>query len=142
MKKLDFNGDWTCRSLKGDLEAYPVRLPHDAMRTERRVPDSLGEGNIGFFEGGDYEYRKVFTMPEEAKGKHLELEFEGVYHDPAITVNGQKVDAPPYGYTDFSIDLDGLLNEDGENEITVIAHNADQPNSRWYSGTPQSIQHR
>ena len=135
MKKLDFNGDWTCRSLKGDLEAYPVRLPHDAMRAERRVPDSLGEGNIGFFEGGDYEYRKVFTMPEEAKGKHLELEFEGMYHDPAITVNGQKVDAPPYGYTDFSIDLDGLLNEDGENEITVIAHNADQPNSRWYSGT-------
>ena len=40
MKKLDFNGDWTCRSLKGDLEAYPVRLPHDAMRAERRVPDS------------------------------------------------------------------------------------------------------
>ena len=135
MKKLDFNGDWTCRSLKGDLEAYPVRLPHDAMRAERRVPDSLGEGNISFFEGGDYEYRKVFTMPEEAKGKHLELEFEGVYHDAEITVNGRKVDAPPYGYTDFSIDLDGLLNEDGENEITVIAHNADQPNSRWYSGT-------
>ena len=135
MKKLDFNGNWTCRPLKGDLEAYRVRLPHDAMRTERRVPDSLGEGNIGFFEGGDYEYRKVFAIPEAAKGKHLELEFEGVYHDPEITVNGRHVDAPPYGYTDFSIDLDGLLQEDGENEITVIAHNADHPNSRWYSGT-------
>ena len=67
MKKLDFNGNWTCRPLKGDLEACPVRLPHDAMRTERRAPDSLGEGNIGFFEGGDYEYRKVFTMPERQK---------------------------------------------------------------------------
>lgn len=135
MKKIDFNSGWTCKPLSRPGEAVPVTLPHDAMRTERRVPDSVGEGNIGWFEGGDYEYRKVFTVPEEARGKHLELQFEGVYHDPEITVNGQRVDAPPYGYTDFSIDLDGLLCEEGENEITVIAHNADQPNSRWYSGT-------
>ena len=135
MKKLDFNTGWTCRPLSREGEALPVILPHDAMRTENRVPDSLGEGNIGYFEGGDYEYRKTFTLPEEARGKHLEMEFEGVYHDPEITVNGRRVDAPPYGYTDFTIDLDGLLHEEEENEIVVIAHNADQPNSRWYSGT-------
>ena len=135
MKKLDFNTGWTCRPLSREGDALPVILPHDAMRTENRVPDSLGEGNIGYFEGGDYEYRKIFTLPEEARGKHLEMEFEGVYHDPEITVNGRQVDAPLYGYTDFSIDLDGLLHEEEENEIVVIAHNADQPNSRWYSGT-------
>lgn len=135
MKKTDFNTGWTCRPLSREGETIPVLLPHDAMRTENRVPDSIGEGNIGWFEGRDYEYRKVFAIPEEARGKHLELQFEGVYHDPEITVNGQKAEAPPYGYTDFSISLDGLVREDGENEIIVTARNADQPNSRWYSGT-------
>ena len=134
MKRIDFNSGWTCRPLSRPGDAVPVTLPHDAMRTENRVPDSIGEGNIGFFEGGDYEYRKVFTFPEEAKGQHLELEFEGVYHDPEITVNGKQVDAPPYGYTNFAINLTDLVQE-GENEISIIAHNDDQPNSRWYSGT-------
>ncbi len=135
MKKLDFNRGWTCRPLAGETEPCSVLLPHDAMRTEPRVPDSLGEGNIGWFAAGDYLYRKVFTLPEELRGCHLELQFEGVYHDPEITVNGRKAEAPPYGYTDFAVGLDGLLLEGAENEITVIARNADQPNSRWYSGT-------
>ncbi len=134
MIRSDFNTGWTVRPLSREGEALPVTLPHDAMRTERRVPDSAGEGNIGFFEGGDYEYRKVFTVEEADRGGHLEIEFEGVYHDPEITVNGQRVPAPPYGYTDFAVSLDGLLRE-GENEILVTARNADQPNSRWYSGT-------
>ena len=135
MKKLDFNTGWLCRPLSREGEALPVTLPHDAMRTENRTPDSVGEGNIGWFAGGDYEYRKVFSIPPEYRNCHLEMQFEGVYHDPEITVNGQRVDAPPYGYTDFSIDLDGLLLPEEENEIIVVAHNADQPNSRWYSGT-------
>ena len=135
MKKYDFNKEWTCKPLSTSGEARPVTLPHDAMRTEERTVQSLGEGNIAWFPGGDYEYRKVFSLPQEALGKHVELEFEGVYHDPDITINGRKVEAPPYGYTNFSIDLDGLIREDAENEIIVIAHNADQPNSRWYSGS-------
>ena len=68
MKKWDFNSGWTCRPLSRPGDAVPVTLPHDAMRTEKRIPDSIGEGNIGFFEGGDYVYRKVFALPEEAKG--------------------------------------------------------------------------
>ncbi len=134
MIRIDFNTGWTVRPLSRAGEAVPVTLPHDAMRTEARVPDSVGEGNIGWFEGGDYEYRKVFDLPAGIGEKHLEMEFEGVYHDPEITVNGQRIAVPPYGYTDFSVDLDGVAGE-GKNEIVVVAHNADQPNSRWYSGT-------
>ena len=44
MKKWDFNSGWTCRSLSRPGDAVPVTLPHDAMRTENRVPDSIGEG--------------------------------------------------------------------------------------------------
>ena len=49
-------------------------------------------------------------------------------------MNGQKALYRPYGYTNFYVELNEFL-IDGENEIRVIARNADQPNSRWYSGT-------
>ena len=134
MKRLDFNTGWICRPLSRPGEAVPVTLPHDAMRTEQRIPSSLGESNIGYFEGGDYEYKKSFSLPEELAGKHLVLEFESVYHNAEVWINGEKAAFRPYGYTNFYVELDSLL-KDGENEICVIARNADQPNSRWYSGT-------
>ncbi|MBR0162088.1 MAG: DUF4982 domain-containing protein [Oscillospiraceae bacterium] len=134
MKKYDFNRGWTCRPLSREGEKLPVTLPHDAMRTEARTDKSHGEGNIAWFEGGDYEYRKVFTLPEELKDKHLILEFESVYHNAEVWLNGEKAAYRPYGYTNFYVELNGFL-QDGENEIRVIARNADQPNSRWYPGT-------
>ena len=70
MKRYDFNTGWTCRPLSREGEAVPVTLPHDAMRTEQRVSTSLGEGNIGWFEGGDYEYRKVFSIPDDLRRKN------------------------------------------------------------------------
>ncbi len=134
MKKLDFNQDWTCRPLSREGGPVPVTLPHDAMRTEARVPTSLGEGNIGWFEGGDYEYVKRFTLQDGLREKKLLLEFESVYHNAQVWLNGEQCADRPYGYTNFYVDLTGRIRE-GENEIRVIAHNADQPNSRWYSGT-------
>ena len=134
MKKLDFNHDWTVRPLSRAGEACPVTLPHDAMITEPRTADSMGEGNIGWFTGGDYEYKKKFTIPDELKDRKLILEFESVYKNAEVTINGKKAKTRPYGYTQFYIPLNEFL-VDGENEITVIAHNSDQPNSRWYSGT-------
>ena len=134
MKKLGFNRDWTCRALKDGAKPIPVTLPHDAMRTEARVNTSLGEANIGWFEGGDYEYIKVFTLPEELVGETLILEFESVYHNAEVYLNGEKLTYRPYGYTNFYVDLTSKVKDD-ENELRVIARNADQPNSRWYSGT-------
>ena len=134
MKRCDFNTGWTCRPLSREGDAVPVTLPHDAMRTERRVETSLGEGNIGWFEGGDYEYKKLFSVPSDLQGQTLILEFESVYHNAEVFLNGNKLAFRPYGYTNFYVDVTSHL-KDGENELTVIARNADQPNSRWYSGT-------
>ena len=50
-----------------------------------------------------------------------------------VYVNGQKAMYRPNGYTCFHGDITSLLHP-GENEIRVLARNADQPNSRWYSG--------
>ena len=134
MRRLDFNHGWICRPLSRGGEAAAVTLPHDAMRTEARVRTSLGEANIGYFEGGDYEYIKRFSVPAELSGKTLVLEFEGVYRNAEVWINGEKAAYRPYGYTNFYVELAPFL-RDGENELRVIARNADQPNSRWYSGT-------
>lgn len=135
MQKIDFNRDWICKCLTREEEAFPVTLPHDAMIGEPRTEQSCGEGNIGWFIGGDYEYRKQFTVPEEYVDKTVLLEFESVYHNAEVYLNGKKAAFRPYGYTNFYVDTRGFLKYGKQNEIRVIAHNADQPNSRWYSGT-------
>ena len=136
MKKLDFNHGWTCQCLTRDEGApYPVTLPHDAMRTEWRIPESTGENNIGWYQGGDYIYTRTFVPPEAYRGKKHLLEFEGVYHNAEVSLNGEKLAFRPYGYTNFYVDLTGKLKIGAENTLQVIARNTDQPNSRWYPGT-------
>ncbi|MGO4945604.1 glycoside hydrolase family 2 TIM barrel-domain containing protein [Blautia sp. Sow4_E7] len=135
MQKIDFNKDWICRCLTRDEAAYPVTLPHDAMLSEPRTQESTGEGNIGWYIGGDYEYTKNFFVPETYKDKKVLIEFEGIYHNGEVYINGKKAAYRPYGYTNFYVDTEGFFQCGKENEIKVIAHNADQPNSRWYPGT-------
>lgn len=135
MRKIDFNKDWMCRCLTRAGEPYPVTLPHDAMRTEPRTEESCGEGNIGWYLGGDYEYTKRFFVPDDYQGKTVIFEFESVYHNAEVYLNGKKAAFRPYGYTNFYVDTKRFLEYGQENEIRVIARNSDQPNSRWYSGT-------
>ena len=135
MQKIDFNKDWLCRCLTRDEEAYPVTLPHDAMLSEPRTQESTGEGNTGWYIGGDYEYTRNFFVPEEYKGKKVLIEFEGIYHNGEVKKKKKKAAYRPYGYTNFYVDTEGFFQYGKENEIKVIARNADQPNSRWYSGT-------
>ena len=135
MKKLLFNENWTVNCLTRETEPKIVTVPHDAMIDEPRTPDSAGEGNIGWYIGGDYEYTKKFTAPEEWKDQKALLEFEGVYHNAEVYLNGEKAAFRPYGYTNFYVNMSPFLKYGEKNEVKVIARNADQPNSRWYSGT-------
>ncbi len=73
MKKTDFNRGWTCRCLTRPDEQIPVTLPHAAMRAEPRANDSAGEGNIGWYIGGDYEYTKRFHAPAQWRGQSVLL---------------------------------------------------------------------
>ena len=134
MKALNFNTGWTWRRLTEDGPGTPVTLPHDAMLGETRSETSAGGINTGWYEGHDYIYSKNFHVPAEWKDRALVLEFEGVYHNAEVWVNGVKRMFRPYGYTNFYLDFSGLLNYGAENRLEVIARNADQPNSRWYSG--------
>lgn len=133
MKATSLLTGWTCRHLGDTAPGKPVTLPHDAMLAEPRTALSAGGTNTGWYEGYDYEYRRTLTVPEnELADTHI-LEFEGVYHNAEVWLNGQKAAFRPYGYTNFYVDCAPYLHA-GENELRVIARNTDQPNSRWYSG--------
>ncbi|OZG60636.1 glycosyl hydrolase family 2 [Bifidobacterium myosotis] len=135
MHAIEFNHDWSYRHLDAADEPFtPVTLPHDAMIGEQRSPLAASGLNSGWFEGRDYEYVRHYTPDAALAGRTMILEFEGVYHNAEVWINGEKVAFRPYGYTNFTVDVTGRLTVGQDNEIRVIARNADQPNSRWYSG--------
>lgn len=134
MKRMEFNSGWRYRRQGREESWKDVTIPHDAMLGEKRTQDSAGGINTGWFEGYDYVYEKEFEVPEELKEKCVSFEFEGVYHNAEVYLNGQKAAYRPYGYSNFYVEADDFLKYGEANTIRVIAHNADQPNSRWYSG--------
>lgn len=135
MKKTDFTKDWYYRRWDEAAPGKPISLPHDAMCAERRTLSSRGRHNIGWFESFDYVYTKHFSIAEQEKEKTVILEFEGIYHNAEIYVNGKRAAFRAYGYTDFYVDITPYLEIGRDNELKVIARNADQPNSRWYTGS-------
>ncbi|MBQ6362433.1 MAG: DUF4982 domain-containing protein [Lachnospiraceae bacterium] len=125
MKKISFNSGWSCNG-------QAVTLPHDAQITEKRSAEASNGGH-GYFPGGVYTYEKVFMAPAEWEGKAIILEFEGVYKNAAVSLNGKQLTFRPYGYTNFFVELEDLKTG-AENTLTVVADNSKLPNSRWYSG--------
>ena len=131
MKRTSFCTGW--EFARGDGEFEPVVIPHDAMLGERRGPDAPAGSASGYYYGGVYHYWKDFELTASQASGALFLEFEGVYRDARIHVNGAAVEAPPYGFIPFFVDLTGLVRK-GRNTIEVDARNDEQPDCRWYSG--------
>lgn len=137
MRAIAFNDGWSFRRIHNDPSMHedvftPVSIPHDAMLTEPRTVDAPSGANSGWFEGSDYEYVTHFAPGPDVDGKTVLIEFEGVYRDAEVWLNGTRLASRPYGYTNFTVELTDRLKE--ENEIRVIARNSSQPNSRWYTG--------
>ena len=136
MRRTPFNDGWTFRpkvdrfaELSGaGAEWEPVTLPHDAVIGTDRSPDA-GPAT-GYFPGGAWEYRRTLERGAEDAVTTM-LEFEGVYRDAVVTVNGSVAGHRPSGYSGFVVPLDHLLTV-GENEVKVEA--TAHADSRWYSG--------
>ena len=139
MRRQLWNDGWSFRprpnlllELTGQSGPWlDVVVPHDAMVTEER---SATEGTAGtaFHRGGTYEYRKTLPVPDDLRGKRVMLQFDGVYRDGTVFVNGQFAAHRPYGYSQFTVDLVPHLRFGSDNEIHVVARANDD--SRWYSG--------
>lgn len=142
--RLDFNSGWifwkdgenTAKRPYGKNFADAkenVKLPHDAMLKETRDKEAAAGSASGFFPGGVYFYEKEFEVPVSWLAMHLTLEFEGVYKNAEVFVNGEKIYQGAYGYIPFFVCLNDHIRE-GKNTLLVKADNCRQPDSRWYSG--------
>lgn len=112
-----------------------IHLPHDAMIYEKRTLDSKNKHQTGFYPGDVYTYTKNFEALKEWADREVVFEFEGVYMNSKVYINGDYAGGHPYGYTNFYIYANDFLKYGERNEIKVIANNSAEENSRWYSGS-------
>ncbi len=139
MIRTPFLDGWTVAPKLGAFEradqaaaARPVTLPHDALRDLIRSPDSDQGVQTGYHPGGVFEYAKEFLAPADWRDRTVLVEFEGVYRDAVIRVNGDFAGHHPGGYSAFEVALDGHLRFGEINRLTVEARA--HKDSRWYTG--------
>jgi beta-galactosidase len=113
-----------------------LNLPHDwAIEGEfsEKNPATAGGGALP---GGIGWYRKTFSIKELNKGKLAYIDFDGVYRNSEVWINGHYLGKRPYGYSSFRYELTPYLNYGNKNNIIAVkVDNSQQPNSRWYSGS-------
>jgi len=110
-------------------------LPHDwSIEGEFSEQNPAGVGG-GALPGGVGWYRKTFAVPAADSGKVMFVEFDGVYRNSEVWINGQSLGKRPYGYSSFRYELTPQLRYRVRNVIAVRVDNSQQPNSRWYSGS-------
>jgi len=140
MEKQSFDAGWEYTDiartfLNPFIQWQPVHLPHDHSISRPRRQDNPTGASGGYAWSGVVTYRKKFQAPRAWETKSVRVEFEGVYMNADVSINGNVVLLHPYGYTSFVVDIQPYLKYGEENELIVVANNSPQPNSRWYSGT-------
>jgi len=114
-RSLDLPHDWS------------IELPFDSS-------SPAGAGG-GYLDGGIGWYRKTFTLDASAGGKRILIDFDGVYMNSQVWINGTSLGTRPYGYSTFEYDLTPYVKVDGSANVLAVKVNNNQPNSRFYSGS-------
>ena len=111
-------------------------LPHDwSIEGTFNKDNPAGVGG-GALPGGIGWYRKTFMLPVVDRNKSVFIDFDGVYMNSDVWINGHFLGNRPYGYSSFRYELTSYLNYGSKpNVISVRVDNSKQPNSRWYSGS-------
>jgi len=109
-------------------------LPHDWSIEGPYDQNAPTGGRGGYLPTGVGWYRRSFTLPDGPRGRRVSIEFDGVYQNSDVWINGHHLGSRPNGYVSFHYDLTPHLLE-GENVVAVRVDNSRQPNTRWYSGS-------
>jgi beta-galactosidase len=117
-----------------DRQWRSLDLPHDWSVEGTPREDAPGGGRVGYFPSGTGWYRKTFRLPSGSRGRELWLEFDGVYMNSDVWINGVHLGRRPFGYNGFVYDITPHV-VPGANTIAVRVDNSRQPNSRWYTGS-------
>ncbi|MFB9054819.1 sugar-binding domain-containing protein [Formosa undariae] len=137
-----FNADWKFALHEQEGAEAPdfndknwsiVNVPHDAsIKGEFDKKNSTsGNGYLPFQQGW---YRKSFMLSEQDKGKKVFINFEGVYRDSKVWINGELLGRNLNGYLGFEYDLTPYVQVGQENVIVVHYDNRKKRTSRWYTG--------
>jgi len=134
--KLRMDEDWKVQT--GNIVGAEATVFNDAAWATTSVPHDMSitlvsttnsdPGAVGW-------YRKHFTLPPGFAGKKVIVQFDGVYHDSKIYLNGTQVGSQRFGYISFCCDLTPYLNPTGDNVLAVFVDNQTSRRSHFYSGT-------
>lgn len=138
MIRTSFNDNWTVGDATGPFDSaqgpgatpLAVRLPHDRLLDFER--SAKGTSHTGYFPAATASYAKTFAVPAEYVDRRVSFEFDGVYRDAMVFINGDFAGQRPNGYTQFRVAADPFLRYGESNEIIVVSRVHDD--SRWYSG--------
>ena len=109
-------------------------VPHD-WSIELAYDEDNPSGKSGaFLSGGIGYYQKHFQSQKEWDGKKVFIDFDGVYMNSTVWINGIELGTHPYGYTGFCYELTPYLSDD-DNVITVRVDHSKTPSGRWYTGS-------
>jgi beta-galactosidase len=144
-ERVSFNEGWRFSLDAGDEASQGgyddsgwrlLDLPHDwSIEGEFSETNPASPGG-GALPGGIGWYRKTFRVSSSDKEKLFYVEFDGIYRNSEVWINGKYLGKRPYGYSSFRYELTPYLLYDDQNNIIVVkADNSQQPNSRWYSGS-------
>jgi len=117
-----------------DSQWRTLDLPHDWSIEYPYDEHAPTGGSGGYVQSGIGWYRKYLNFNQKMREKTVWLEFDGVYMNSDVWINGHHLGNHPYGYTSFYYNMSRFLVE-GDNVIAVRVDNSQQPNSRWYTGS-------
>ena len=114
-----------------DASWKTLNVPHDwSFEKGVRKGGDQGQGG-GYHDGGIGWYRKQFSIKKESLSKITYINFDGVYMNSEVWINGNYLGKRPYGYISFRYDISKFLKA-GENNIAVRVDNSLEPSARWY----------
>jgi beta-galactosidase len=143
--RIDFNEGWKFQLGDNNQANQPdfddsgwrnLNLPHDWSIEGEFSQDNLTKVNGGALPAGIGWYRKTFRVDQSWQQKQVFIDFDGVYRNSEVWINGHFLGKRPFGYNSFRYDLTPFLKFDGQpNHLAVRVDNSAQPNSRWYTGS-------